>query len=186
MESESAALGRHVSRQAGSAVSLLVCRAGGRFIALPIQAVIETMRPLPIDPIPGAPQYVLGVSVIRGIPVPVLDMPALVTGSPTQAGRFVTIRPDHGDSARSVALAVDDVAGLRQLETTDLTAVPGLLTEMDHGIVSALGQLDDQLLLVLSHTRLLPEQAWAALALDQPAPAELEPPACATEPEAAR
>jgi purine-binding chemotaxis protein CheW len=43
-----------------AAQSWLLCRAGGRLCALPVESVIETMRVLPIEKIAQAPEFVLG------------------------------------------------------------------------------------------------------------------------------
>jgi hypothetical protein len=47
--------------------SVFVVRVGARVCALPLHHVVETMRPLPIDPVVGTPAFISGVSVIRGI-----------------------------------------------------------------------------------------------------------------------
>ena len=56
---------------------VLVCRVGERRCALPLDAVIETMRPLPIHPVTGVTEAVLGVCIIRGLATPVLDLAVL-------------------------------------------------------------------------------------------------------------
>ena len=42
--------------------------------ALPLEHVSETMRPLPVEPIAGVISPVAGVAIIRGGPVPVVDV----------------------------------------------------------------------------------------------------------------
>jgi purine-binding chemotaxis protein CheW len=76
----------------GSTVCLLT-RVGSRTCAVPVELVSETMRPLPIAPLAAMPPFVLGLSVVRGTPVPVIDAPRLLgaTGS-VKPGRFVSIR----------------------------------------------------------------------------------------------
>src|SRR5580658_8674545 len=94
----------------------LVCRVQNRRCAFPIHYVIETMRPLPSEPVPGAPGFVDGLSIIRGGPVPVVDMARLLGSDAGQPSRFVCIRTDHG----TVALAVDEVLGVRILSEASL------------------------------------------------------------------
>lgn len=133
--------------------SLLACRAGGRACALPLEHVIETMRPLPIEPIADAPSFVRGVAIIRGGPVPVVDCAALIAGTATPATRFVLARV--GD--RRVALAVDDVLGVVSLPRARLGELPPLLRDAAGEAIAAVGTLDARLLLVLETGRLLPE-----------------------------
>ena len=138
----------------------LVCRSGGRALAVPLQHVAETMRPLATEPLAGAPAFVVGVSLIRGAPTPVVDVAALFGGvSATAATRFVTLRA----GARHVALAVDAVVGIRAIDRATIEAVPPLLAEAAAELVEAMGRLDAELLLVLRGARVLTAAAWAAL-----------------------
>jgi purine-binding chemotaxis protein CheW len=131
----------------------LVCRVRARPCALPLDRVVETMRPLPIEPVAGSPTFVQGLSVIRGSPLPVIDTARLL-GHPTEdAERFVIVRVD----GRQVALAVGGVLGIRTVPRGSLHALPPLLCGTDAQAVAAVGLLDAELLLVLRSARLLPD-----------------------------
>jgi purine-binding chemotaxis protein CheW len=135
--------------------AVLVARVRGRACALPLGSVVETMRPLPVTPLEGAPAWVRGLAVIRGEPVPVVDLAALLFGpAPDRPTRFVTLRV----GARRVALATDGVVGVRTLAASG-APLPPLLAE-GAAAVAAVGRLDDALLLVLSAVRLLPDAEW--------------------------
>lgn len=135
-----------------AAEHVLVMRARGRSCALPLAHVVETLRPLPAAPVEGAPAFVRGVSVIRGLPVTVVDLGALLSGAGGgEPERFVTLRvPD-----RPVALAVDAVVGVRTLPTAGLR--PLLVAGGEPA--RAVARLDEALLAVLSSARLAPEDA---------------------------
>ena len=126
----------------------LLCRVHTRLCTLPISQVIETMRPLPIEPMQGAPAFVCGVAIIRGQPVPVLDTAQLLGTEASPPERFVTLRV--GD--RQVALAVSQVVGIRAIPEAALHALPPLLQETQ--VVDSIGALDAELLLVLNQARL--------------------------------
>ena len=118
------------------------------------------MRPLPTVPFPGAPAFVLGVARIRGAAVPVVDLGALLgSPEPSQATRFLTLRLDD----RRVALAVEDVLGVRQLASALFSDLPPLLASADQEAVVAIGTLDSELLLLLEATRVLPDRLWPLL-----------------------
>jgi len=87
----------------------LIVGLEGCFCAVPITHVIETMRPLPVEPISGVPSFVQGISIIRGIPTPVVDLGAILGTPGERPERFVTLRV--GD--RQVALSVNAVVGVR-------------------------------------------------------------------------
>ncbi|MGE0453564.1 MAG: chemotaxis protein CheW [Vicinamibacteria bacterium] len=148
---------RHAPDAAPSKVTL-VCRARARLCALPIEAVVETMRPLPVSELPGAPPFVRGVSLIRGSPVPVVDVGGLL-GDLGSAGttRFVLLRLGE----RRVALALEEVLGLRELPAQQLGELPPLLRDASE-VVPRVAALDSELLHVLAAARLVPDSVWQA------------------------
>lgn len=153
--------------QAGEAVSALVFTVGQRACALPLRDISEVMRPLPIESVAGAPNFVPGVAIIRGAALPVVDLGMLLERRSQRAwGRFVTVKVG---GARSVALAVDEVVGVRSLEGSQLAALPPLLRAADGDLIEALGAADAQLLVVLRAARLVPEEVWASLAVEMKA-----------------
>ena len=115
-----------------------------------MEHVREVMRPLRIERVPSAPAYMLGLSVIRGDNVPVLDLGSMLEGRPAAATRLVVLRVGE----RSVALAVTAVVGARALDRAELGALPPLLAE-SRELVGALAVLDGALLEVLASGRLL-------------------------------
>jgi purine-binding chemotaxis protein CheW len=140
----------------------LVCRIGTGMCALPVRHVVEIMRPLPIERLSGVPPFVVGVSVIRGVPVPVVDAGQLVRGERQAVSRLVTMRAgDTGE--RVVALAVTGVLGLNPLPDTALTSLPPLLGGQRRREIIAMGVVDAGTLLVLDCARTVPESVWAAL-----------------------
>lgn len=148
--------------QAGGAVSALVFTVGQRASALHLRDIWEVMRPLPIESVAGAPNFVPGVAIIRGAALPVVDLGMLLEHRSQRAwGRFVTVKVG---GARSVALAVDEVVGVRSLEGSQLAALPPLLRDAESDVIEAIGAADAQLLVVLRAARLMPEDFWATLA----------------------
>ncbi len=93
----------------------MLTRIAGRWLALPIEQVVETMRPLPIDPIDpisDAPACVLGTARIRGERLQVIDAAQLFGLTRSAApSRFIVV---HAGASR-VALQVDAVLDVRAL-----------------------------------------------------------------------
>lgn len=143
---------------------MLVTRVGGIACAFPIEQVIETMRPVTVEPIgrsaSAALAFVEGLAVIRGAPVPVVDARQLL-GTPRGSGaRVVVVRAaDH-----RIAVVVDDVIGVRQLARDTLSALPSLLRGANQDSVSAIGARDGGLLVVLDSARVLSEDNWRVIA----------------------
>jgi purine-binding chemotaxis protein CheW len=138
----------------------LLCQIGSAFGALALEHVREVMRPLPIDPLDGMPPFVLGLAIVRGVPTPVIDAGRLlgVISSPT-AARFVLLKLGE----RSAALAVDAVLEVCSMPPGTVADIPPLMRETKSDLVSAIGALDSELLVVLEAARLVPESVWHAL-----------------------
>lgn len=141
----------------------LISRIGSSAVAIPLQHVRETLRPLPVTQFPGMPPFLLGLAILRGIPVPIIDLGRLLgsNASPrtSQPGRFVSLRVGN----RTLGLAVDAVVGVRTLPASVLADVPPLLREIGSSHLSLIGALDAELLILLEASRLIPESAWAAI-----------------------
>lgn len=147
-------------------LSVLICRVGSCLCALSIGDVVETMRPLPVELVGESPPFLLGVAVIRGQVTPVVSLAALLGVAHMVSGRFVTLGIDD----RFVALAVDEVLGVRELSAETVGEIPPLLHEADAGMVSAIGTSDSDLLLVLDRSSLVPDPTWALIAQGAPRP----------------
>jgi purine-binding chemotaxis protein CheW len=122
--------------------------------------VVETMRPLPLEPIAGMPSFVRGVSIIRGLPTPVIDLGVVLGALGGVAERLVTLRL----GPRQVALSVDAVLGVRDLDLSTIQELPPLLRGAPQDILEAIGALDDEILMVLRTGWELPNEVWQALA----------------------
>jgi purine-binding chemotaxis protein CheW len=137
----------------------LLVRVKGRLCALPLNHVMEIMRPLPVEPIFSVPSFVQGISLIRGIPTPVVDLGALLGMPNAVADRFVTLRVGE----RQVALSVDYVFGVRELDVSKIGELPPLLHGASKDVVEAMGTLDEQILVVLSAGWELPDEVWQSM-----------------------
>jgi len=138
---------------AQSAGHALIFRIGTRLCALPLPHIVETLRPLRVAPLAGAPEHVLGVALIRGLAQPVVDVARLLGEDEAEITRYVTLRIGE----RRVALAVGQVVGTRVLHPDELQDLPPLLRHAGQDSVRALGQIDAELLLVLDGARLIPD-----------------------------
>lgn len=133
---------------------VLLCRIGTRLCALPLRHVVETMRPLPVRPLPGMPDFIAGLALVRGRPLPVVDAAALIGETAAAPARFVTLQVE----ARQVVLAVQDVIDIRALPAAPLHAMPPLLSGAAAGTVSAIGANDSEFLWLLDAARLVPPE----------------------------
>ena len=146
--------------------SWLLCRAGRHLCALPLDEVVETTRILPIEVLSAAPRFVRGFCVYRGSPVLVVDAALVLGQEETRAERLVVIRT----GSRTVALCVGGVLGVRAFGAEAAQTLPPLLGEAASDAVSAIGVLDEELMLFLRAARIVPEALFANLAAEAPEP----------------
>jgi len=97
----------------------VLCRCGGRGLALPLAGVREITTPLPATRVPGCGEEVYGLIGLRGRVVTVFDLGAAF------ARRASALRPDHRLlllewDGRVIGAAVDEV-----LTVADAHAEPG-------------------------------------------------------------
>jgi purine-binding chemotaxis protein CheW len=151
-----------------SYIPFLICQSGERSCGFPLQHVVETMRALPVEAFPDMQPFMLGIAIIRGATVPVINLAMLLKASvdtetksspTTKVSRFITIKTGH----RVIAFAVGNVVGVGQFAADDLDNLPKLLGDADTSVVKAIGTLDDGLFLVLEASRVISESAWQDL-----------------------
>ena len=141
------------------AVTALVFRAGSLLCALPLDEVVETMRPLETHPLAGTPGFVLGISVLRGVPTPVIDVARLLAGVAGDVERYVAVRTERGP----VALAIGTVLGIQATDAGPAEAHPSLLGG-SHRLVAGVGTLGSEPMLLLQSMRAVPDEVWEAAA----------------------
>lgn len=130
---------------------------------MPLSHVVETMRPLPVRPMPGMPSFIAGLSLVRGRPLPVVDAAALIGEPATPPARFITLQVE----TRQVVLAVQEVIDIRSLPAGPLHAMPPLLSGAAGDIVSAIGARDSEFLWLLDSARLVPPELRHAVAREE-------------------
>lgn len=143
----------------------LVFRISGRLYSLPLAQVVETMRPLPVQQIHGAPDFVLGATLVRGRPTPVISAARLLGEAAAACRRWITV----WTGTRRVALEVDDLLGVRLIPAADDATRQPLLEGAEFERVATLGRLDGELLRSLQGACLVPEVAWSAMGAEEAA-----------------
>jgi purine-binding chemotaxis protein CheW len=141
-------------------MTALVFRAGPLLCALRLDEVRETMRPMETLPLAGTPAFVLGISVLRGVPTPVLDVCRLLGGGPGDLRRYVTVGTERG----AVALATGEVTGIRPVHPEPAGGHPALLGGASSRLVAGVDTVGAEPLLLLQSMRAVPDEVWEAAA----------------------
>lgn len=136
----------------GNGAPCLLLGAGARRAAVPIEAVVETMRPLPIAPLPGMPGGLLGVAIVRSTATLVADLATLLGEPKGASDRWVSLRLSA--SARPLALAAR-VIGVRALDRDAIEAGRVVPTGVAATFVDAIVAHEGQALAILDVGRIL-------------------------------
>jgi purine-binding chemotaxis protein CheW len=137
----------------------LLCRTGTHLWAVPLRQVLEVMRALPIKAVSGAPSYVVGLSIIRGAPLPVVDIGMMISGQATRIERMIAVRTGN----RTVALAAEAVPGIWTADKQKLGRLPPLFRDIATDVIAAIGTLDAELLFLLRDTSIVSEDTLRSL-----------------------
>lgn len=127
-----------------------------------VMQVQEVLRYTEIAPVPGAPDYVLGIINLRGNVVTVIDtrlkfglMPAEVTDS----SRIIIIEAEK----QVVGILVDSVAEVVYLKASEIDDAPSVGTEESARFIQGVSNRKDDLLILVDLNKLLSDNEWDEL-----------------------
>lgn len=126
----------------------LVFELANELYAIPANLVREVARFRSFTLVPGAPAALPGVISMRGAVTPVVDLRAalrLPTIEPNRAARFILVRLSDID----MALIVDRVYDLEELDVRQFLPTPVTLDQGRVGLVSNIAQHNEQTLALL-------------------------------------
>lgn len=145
---------------ASEVTSLLLVSAGSQLCAVPIEHVVEIMRPLDAAPMAGMPKFLLGIAIIRGSPVPVVSLGEILgVRGEIAIERYVLVVLGN----RKIAIAVEKVLDVVRVEGSFLQRLPNLLKEFDREFLANVGVKDERLFVVLEVTRIITDEMWKNL-----------------------
>jgi|SRR5690606_25252305 purine-binding chemotaxis protein CheW len=119
-------------------------RLGDEIYGVNVMQVQEVLRISEIAPVPGAPNYVVGIINLRGNVVTVIDTRTrfgLLPKEPDDASRIVVIEADD----QVIGILVDSVAEVVELRASEIESPPSVgnedSTRYIHGVTSYNGGL---------------------------------------------
>lgn len=124
-----------------------------------VMQVQEVLRYTEIAPVPGAPDYVLGIINLRGNVVTVIDTRSrfgLPSGDVSENSRIVIIEAEK----QVIGIMVDSVAEVVYLRSSEIDAAPAVGTEESAKFIQGVSNRDGQLLILVDLNKLLSDEEW--------------------------
>jgi purine-binding chemotaxis protein CheW len=127
-----------------------------------VMQVQEVLRHTDIAPVPGAPDYVMGIINLRGNVVTVIDTRArfgLPSSQITDNSRIVIIESDE----HVVGILVDSVAEVVYLRSSEIDSAPNVGSEESAKFIQGVSNRGDELLILVDLNKLLSDEEWEEL-----------------------
>jgi purine-binding chemotaxis protein CheW len=134
-------------------------RLGDETYGINVMQVQEVLRYTEIAPVPGAPDYVLGIINLRGNVVTVIDTRArfgLPPADVTDNTRIVIIESDE----QVVGILVDSVAEVVYLRSSEIESAPNVGTEESAKFIQGVSNREGELLILVDLNKLLSDDEW--------------------------
>jgi purine-binding chemotaxis protein CheW len=137
-------------------------KLGEETFGINVMQVQEVLRHTVIAPVPGAPEYVLGIINLRGNVVTVIDtrsrfgLPSFDVSDNT---RIVIIESDD----QVVGILVDSVAEVMYLRSSEIDSAPNVGTEESAKFIQGVSNRDGKLLILVDVNKLLNDEEWAEI-----------------------
>lgn len=134
-------------------------RLGDETYGINVMQVQEVLRHTEIAPVPGAPEYVLGIINLRGNVVTVIDTRTRFGLPPTDITdntRIVIIESDE----QVVGILVDSVAEVVYLRSSEIDSAPNVGTEESAKFIQGVSNRDGELLILVDLNKLLSDEEW--------------------------
>ena len=128
-----------------------------------VMQVREVLRYSEIAPVPGAPDYVLGIINLRGNVVTVIDTRSrfgLMQGEITDNTRIIVIESER----QVIGILVDSVSEVVYLRSSEIDTTPSVGTDESAKFIQGVSNRDGKLLILVDLNKLLSEDEWDEMA----------------------
>ena len=128
-----------------------------------VMQVQEVLRMTEIAPVPGAPDYVIGIINLRGNVVTVIDTRrrfGLMDAEASDETRIVIVEADNN----VVGILVDSVAAVVDLRESEVETAPNVGNDESSKYIQGVSSQGDGLLILVDVNKLLSDEEWQEVA----------------------
>lgn len=132
----------------------------GEKYGINVMQVREVLRDIEIAPVPGAPDYVLGIINLRGNVVTVVDTRSrfgLPTSETNAESRIIIIE----NQDQTLGLLVDSIAEVADILKSQIEITPNVGNDDSSKYIQGVHSRDGELLILVSVDKVLNDDEWA-------------------------
>jgi purine-binding chemotaxis protein CheW len=133
---------------------LVVFKLGNEFYGVNIEAVESIIKMQSITVVPQAPEYVEGVTNLRGTVLPVIDLRkrfGIGHDSISKDSRIIVVTADH----IKVGMIVDAVSEVLEIGQDAIEPPPAIATTLNSAFITGIAKSSDQLVILLDLSQVL-------------------------------
>ncbi|MDP1708232.1 MAG: chemotaxis protein CheW [Gammaproteobacteria bacterium] len=149
----------HAAQAADPIIQWVTFRLDNETYGINVMQVQEVLRVTEIAPVPGSPDYVLGIINLRGNVVTVIDT----------RKRFGLMPRDMDDSTRIViievnkhvvGILVDSVAEVVDLRVSEIETAPNVGSDESSRYIQGVSSRNEELLILIDLNKFLSAEEW--------------------------
>lgn len=147
---------------------LVVFELAGECYGVDIAAVESIIKLQPIIAVPFAPPYVEGVTNLRGVVLPIIDLRKrfdLLAAEPNRNTRIIIVKIEQ----LTVGMVVDVVIEVLRIPDITIEPPPPLTVTLDSSFITDIARVGEQLIILLDMDKVLSFPEYQALQTLQPA-----------------
>jgi len=149
----------HAAQATDPVIPRVTFRLDNETYGINVMQVQEVLRVTEIAPVPGSPNYVLGIINLRGNVVTVIDT----------RQRFGIVPRDMDDSTRIViievnkqvvGILVDSVAEVVDLRASEIETAPNVGSDESSKYIQGVSSREEELLILIDLNKFLSSEEW--------------------------
>jgi purine-binding chemotaxis protein CheW len=149
-------------QESSELLQLVSFKIGNEEFGVDILKVQEINRMMQITKVPNAPEFVDGVINLRGRIIPIIDLRirlGMVKREHDKSTRIVVVELD----GKTVGFIVDEVSEVLRIPVNITEPPPPMVAGINADYITAVGKLEDRLLILLDMEKVLSEKEKAEL-----------------------
>lgn len=140
----------------GAVLQWVTFKLGKETYGINVMQVKEVLRYSEIAPVPGSPEYVIGIINLRGNVVTVVDTRCrfgMESVDVTEQSRIVILEGEE----QTIGILVDSVAEVVYLKASEIDLAPSVGTEESARFIQGVCNRDNELLILIDLNKLMSE-----------------------------